>query len=121
METNINVQKMGKLRIYLRAGDRVKSKDFISRFFPKTVYWKLMKDARQEGIMNAHIFHTHTSYKSGGTIQHKTVEGDQSGLTVCLELVDEKQKLEVFFKKHSTVLKGKTVIFKEVEYWSTDL
>jgi len=48
------------------------------------------------------------------------LEGDNSGLTVCLELVDNKEKLELFFITHKAMLKNKTAIFTEVEFWSFD-
>jgi PII-like signaling protein len=42
------------------------------------------------------------------------------GLTVCLELVDNIEKLELFFTTHKAMLKNKTAIFTEVEFWSFD-
>lgn len=46
-----------------------------------------------------------------------SIEDDTSGLTVCIELVDERNKLEAFFKTHKEILKENTVIYKEVESW----
>lgn len=120
METEINIRKIGKLRIYLKAGERVPAKNRISSLFSKTVYWNLMREAKKDNIMQAHVFYTNISHRRGEGIHHTTAEGDHSGLTVCLELVDEKEKLELFFKTHASVFKGKTVIYKEVEFWSLE-
>lgn len=76
-----------------------------------------MQDAKASGIMNAHVFNTHAAVQKGGKMSHFSVEGDTSGLTVCVELVDEKQKLQDFFKTHKGILEKNTVIYKEVEFW----
>ena len=85
------------------------------------MYSDIMEAAKEEGILNAHVVHTTSSYKHGERITHKTTEGDNRELRVCVELVDEREKLEYFFRKHTSLLTGKTVIYKEVEHWSTDL
>lgn len=118
MKTHIITHKMGKLRIFLKSGETVKGDKLIHKFFPKNKYSKIMDEAKKSGIMNAHIYHTHAAYESGGKIAHYNSESDNGGLTVCLELVDEREKLELFFTTHKAMLKNKTVIFKEVEFWS---
>lgn len=67
--------------------------------------------------MNAHIYHTHAAYENGGELHHRQVEGDNGGLTVCIELVDEREKLEAFCKSHKSILSNKTIVYKEVELW----
>jgi PII-like signaling protein len=120
MVTKIKTQKIGKLRIFLKSGETVKSEKFLHKLFPKNKYTKILDEAKKAGIMNAHIYHTHAAYESGSKVAHYSVEGDNRGLTVCLELVDEKEKLEKFFTTHKAMLKHKTVIFTEVEIWSFD-
>jgi len=120
MATKIKEQKIGKLRIFLKSGEKVKSEKFLRKLFPKNKYSKLLDEAKKAGIMNAHIFNTHAAYESGGKVAHFSVEGDNSGLTVCLELVDQKEKLEIFYATHKAILKNKTTIFTEVEFWSFD-
>jgi PII-like signaling protein len=120
MDTTIKIQKIGKLRIYLKTGETVKSDKTIHRFFPKSKYRHILEEAKKAGIMNAHIYNTHAAYERGGKVHHTQFEGDNSGLTVCLELVDEREKLEAFFKTHRNMLRNKTVIYKEVELWEFD-
>lgn len=117
MTEQMSITKIGKLRIYMATGEKVKSKSLLRKFFPKSKYIKIIQEAKTSGIMNAHVFNTHAAVQKGGKIAHHSVEGDTSGLTVCVELVDERNKLQQFFKTHSEVLKGNTVIYKEVEYW----
>ena len=117
MDTAIKVRKIGKMRIYLKAGETVKSGKALHRLFPKSKYKKILDEAKKSGIRNAHIFNTHAAYESGGEVHHTSIEADNSGLTVCIEMVDEKEKLELFFKTHKAMLRNKTVIYKEVELW----
>ena len=77
-----------------------------------------MEEARDEGFLNAHAFQTHSAYRKGEKVIHnRMLEGDNSGLTVCIELVDEKERLEQFVLKNEKLLNGKAIIFKEVEFW----
>lgn len=120
MSKKIKTHKIGKLRIYLKTGEKVKSKTLLRKFFPRSTYWQIIEEAKIAGIMNAHIFHTQTSFVQGEQIQKVSAEGDNSGITVCVELVDSREKLELFFKTHHPLLKDKTVIFKEVEFWDVE-
>ena len=118
MDTKIKEQKIGKLRVFLKSGETVESEKLIHKFFPKNKYRKILEEAKKAGIMNAHIYQTHGAYESGGNVAHYSMEGDNKGLTVCLELVDHKEKLEAFFITHKAMLKNKTAIFTEVEFWA---
>lgn len=117
MEEELRITKKGKLRIYLATGDVIKSESLLRKVFPKSKYLKLMQEAKKSGIMNAHVFRTHAAVQKGGKMTHHSVEGDTSGLTVCVELVDTREKLQEFFKTHKDMLKENTVIYKEVEFW----
>lgn len=68
--------------------------------------------------MNASVYNTHLGFSNHGKVQFYNLEGDNSKLTMCIELVDKREKLESFFLKHQDYLIDKTVIFKEVEIWS---
>jgi PII-like signaling protein len=117
MTEELKITKLGKLRIYMTTGEKIKSQSLLRKVFPKTKYLKIIQEAQASGIMNAHVFNTHTAVQKGGKISQHSLESDTSGLTVCIELVDERHALQKFFKTHSDILKGNTVIYKEVEYW----
>lgn len=117
MTEELKITKMGKLRIYMTTGEAIKSKSLLRKMFPKSKYLKIMQEAKTSGILNAHVFQTQAAVQRGGKMAHHSVEGGNAGLTVCVELVDEKQKLEAFFKTHKDILKENTVIYKEVEFW----
>lgn len=117
MTDEIKISKIGKLRIYLKTGEAIKSKSLLRKIFPKNKYQQIMLEAKNSHIMNAHVFHTHAAVQKGGKMAHHSIEGDTSGLTVCIELVDERKHLEQFFKTHKELLKENTIIYKEVEFW----
>lgn len=120
MEHTIKKNTMGKLRVYLEAGESVKSNNIFRKIFPKNAYSSIMNEAKKDGLLHAHVYHTNASYRKDKGIHHKTVEGDHTAMTICLELMDEKQNLEIFFIKHADLFKGKTVVYKEVEQWHID-
>lgn len=117
MKEELAITKLGKLRIYMTTGEKIKSQTLLRKVFPKSKYIKIIQEARASGILNAHVFNTHTAVQKGGKVSHNSIESDTSGLTVCVELVDEKETLQKFFKTHKDILKGNTVIYKEVEFW----
>jgi|JI10StandDraft_1071094.scaffolds.fasta_scaffold257798_3 PII-like signaling protein len=120
MNKKLKTHTVGKLRIYLKTGDTIKSKSLLRKLFPKSIYWQIVEEAKKSGLMNAHVFHTQAAYTQGDKIHKRNLENDNSGLTVCVELVDMREKLEHFFKTHQPMLKGKTIIYKEVEFWDLD-
>jgi PII-like signaling protein len=88
--------------------------------FPKNTYRQIIVEAKKDGIMNASVFNTHFGYSNNGKIQQQSLETGNAGLTICIELIDTRPKLEAFFSKHKDMLKGKVVVFKEVEFWDID-
>lgn len=117
MTEEIKITKIGKLRIYLKTGEAIKSKTLLRKIFPQSKYRQIMQEAKNSHIMNAHVFHTLAAVQKGGDMAHHFIEGDTSGLTVCVELVDNKEKLQNFFKTHKELIIENTVIYKEVEFW----
>lgn len=100
----------------MRHGDRT----LFRKIFPKSAYLHIITEARKDGIINASAHSTHTSYSSDGNLQTFNVEGDNSRLAMCVELIDKKEKLQKFFFRHKDLLSGKIVIYKEVEFWDID-
>lgn len=121
MASEIIITRMGKLRIYITVGEKIKSRTFLRKMFPQSKYLKIIQEAKTSGILNAHVFNTHAAVQNGGRVIHHSIEGDNSGLTVCVELVDQKEKLQQFFNTHKGLLNGNTVIYKEVEYWDYNI
>lgn len=117
----IKTHKLGKLRIYLTTGEQVKSKkSALQRLFPKATYRHFVMEAKKAGIMNASVFPTHSGYSNGGKVEEFSAELGTAKMTICVELIDERAKLETFFSTHNELLRGKVVVFKEVEFWDVE-
>ena len=120
MGQEIKTHALGKLRIYLKTGDKVKSKSLLRKLFPTSVYRNIVEMAKADGIMNASVFNTHMGYSNYDKIVQYSYETENGGLTVCIELIDTKERLQEFFIKHKENLKDKVVVYREVEYWGVE-
>ena len=120
MKKQIKTHSLGKLLIYLKTGENIKSKTLLRKMFPTSLYRNILNMAKEDGNINASVFNAHMSFSGDNKIRQFSYESDNSGLTVCVELIDTKEKLQQFFMKHSESLKDKVVIFKEVEYWDVE-
>ncbi|HEX5154029.1 MAG TPA: DUF190 domain-containing protein [Parafilimonas sp.] len=122
MVKKIKHHSLGKLEIYLAPAHKIKQgkKNLFRKLFPKSVYMHLIEEAKKEGIINASAHSTHTSFTTDGKIISFNAESDNSKLAMCVELVDERKKLETFFLKHRESLREKVVIYKEVEFWDAE-
>lgn len=113
----IQERTLGKIQIYLKPKDRIKGSTFLQRLQPKQLYRELVRSAKEDGLLNASVYQTHSGFSLNDPVRMAHVELDNSDLALCVELIDEKQKLEAFCTKHAALLKGKLIIFKAVEFW----
>lgn len=122
MSKKVKAHALGKLKIYIAPADKIKHPERTGwqKLFPKSAYIHIVQDAKNEGILNASVYNTQFGFSNKGKIESLSVEGDNSKLTMCVELVDKREKLEAFFLRHKDALKGKVVIYKEVEYWDVE-
>lgn len=113
----IRERPLGKIQIYLKPRDQVKSQGLLARLQPKQLYRELVKYAKADGLLNASVYQTHSSYSLHEPVQMAHVELANHELALCVELIDEKDKLEAFCTKHAALLRGKLIVFKAVEFW----
>lgn len=115
---HIVTREMGKIRIYLAPRDRVPASGFWDRLSAKPIYREIIKAAKADGLNNASAFMTHFGFTNGGKIHAEGAETPNPNLTMCVELIDHKDKLEEFCRRHGSMLKGKTIVYKHVEHWT---
>lgn len=110
---------MGHLKIYIEPAHKIKMGDrtLFRKIFPKSTYLHILTEAKLSGIHSALAHRSHTSYSNQGGIASFSLEGDNSRLAIVVELIDDREVLEKFFLKHKHLLEGKTVIYKDVEFW----
>ena len=90
----------------------------MQRLRPKQIYSELIKFAKEDKLLHASVYQTHSGFSLNGPIHTIHVELDNSDLSLCVELIDEKQNLEAFCIKHASILYGKMIVFKPVEFWN---
>ncbi len=110
-------REMGKVRIYLAPRDRVPADGLFGRLAAKPVYRALIQAAKAEGLGNAAAFTTHYGFSASGKVQAQGAEIANPNLTICVELIDTKEALEAFCRRHGDLLKGRTIVYKHVEHW----
>ena len=113
----ITERALGKLQIYIKPKDKLKGISLLERLRPKQVYREIVKNAKAEGLMNASVYQTHSGFSLNDKIRVAHPELDNSDLALCVELIDEKPKLEAFCKNNAALLKGRMIVFKAVEFW----
>lgn len=116
-EQPIVERALGKIQIYIKPKEKVQGSGLMHHLKPKQLYRELVKYAKDDQLMNASVYQTHSGYSLHEKITTAHVELDNADLALCVELIDEKRKLEAFCKKHAELLKGKMIVFKAVEFW----
>ncbi|ANH80962.1 hypothetical protein A8C56_08180 [Niabella ginsenosidivorans] len=113
---------LGNLRIYIEPAHKVRhgERSLFRKIFPRSAYLHILEEARKDGIINATVHNTQTSYTADGKIVTFNAEGNNSQLAMVVELIDKRERLETFFLKHRELLLGKVVIYKEVEFWDIE-
>jgi len=114
----IVTEEMGKIRIYLTPQDRVASTGVLGRLTARPVYRALINAAKHEGLRSAVAYATHYGFSNGGRVKAAAMETANAHLTLCVELIDTKGRLEEFCRQHGDLLQGKTIVYKHVEHWS---
>jgi len=83
----------------------------------KPLYRELVMQAKASGIMNAVAHQTHFGYSNSGKLQHEGFEIPNPDLTMCVELIADRELLEEFCRTHGSLLKNKVIIYKHIEHW----
>ena len=117
MKHEINSREMGKIRIYLTPRERTGAVGFWANLNAKPLYRAIINAAKKDGLRNAAAFMSHYGFSDHGKVRAHDAEMSNPNLTLCVEIIDHKAKLEEFCRNHGDLLKGKTVVYKHVEHW----
>jgi H+/Cl- antiporter ClcA/PII-like signaling protein len=111
-------REVGMLRIYMKPSDRAKQSKLKAFLNGKPLYRELVLAAKADGIMNATAHHTHFGFSNHGAVQQDNPEMTNPELTMCVELIAPRDKLEMFCRQHGELLEKKVIVFKALEQWS---
>ena len=111
--------EMGLLQIYLKPSDRrPRTAGFLGLMGSRPLYRELVDAARKDGFMNAVAHHTHYGFSNHGLVHFHNPETGNPSLTMCVELVGEKARLERFCHEHGELLRTKVILYKHIEHWT---
>jgi len=115
----ISSNEIGHLCIYLTTKDRMPpTKGWLSFLPRRSLAQHIINLAKRNGILNATSHSTHYGFTGGGEIETIQPDHGNGRLSMFVELVGEREKLEKFVCIHETLLKDKIIVYKHLEQWT---
>ena len=112
-------REIGQLRIYLSAAIKGRPRTGWKKLLGTSpLYRELIAAAKGDGILHATAHNSFHGYSGDQAIQSDVGEAPNQNLTLCVELVDTRAKLEAFVRHHGELLHGRVMVYKHVEHWS---
>lgn len=106
------------LRIFMKPSDRIGARSIRTLWNAKPLYRELIRTAKADGIINAVAQHTHYGFSNQGPIRENGAEISDPHLTICVELVGDRDQLDLFCRRHGDLLGDKVIVYKQLEHWS---
>ncbi len=106
------------IRIYMKPSDKAKGATGTWLRSAKPLHRELVAQAKADGIMNAIAHHTQYGYSNHGPVQDEGFELSNPHLTMCVELIGQREQLEAFCRHHGDMLASKVIVYKHLEHWS---
>lgn len=110
--------EIGMIRIYMKPDDKAAKGSARTLWASKPLYRTLVMQAKADGIMNAVAHNTHYGYSNHGPVLEEGAELSNPHLTMCVELIGERDELERFCRQHGDLLANKVIVYKHLEHWS---
>lgn len=107
---------MGLLRIYLRPNDKIQGRGHWL-WGRQPIHRELVMRAKQTGLLNATVHHTHFGFANRRRIEDQGSEFINPNLTVTVEITAERSDLERFCTSWEKLLVGKVILFQQIEQW----
>jgi H+/Cl- antiporter ClcA/PII-like signaling protein len=117
---HVTPKEIGMVRVYMKSKDKYKKPGATrlrTAFGRRPLYQELVRQAKQAGFVNAIAHHTHYGFSNHGDVQARDVEGINLQLTMCVEIIGQREKLEIFCREHGEMLQGKVIVYKHLEHW----
>ncbi len=115
---HVHASEIGMIRIYLKPSDKAAKGSLRTLWAARPLYRALVAQAKAEGLMNAVAHHTHYGFSNHGDLRAQGAEVPDPHLTMCVELIDHRDRLEVFCAAHGDLLASKVIVYKHLEHWS---
>lgn len=115
---HVTPSEIGMIRIYMKPSDKAAKGTARTLWSAKPLYRALVAQAKADGIMNAVAHHTHYGYSNHGPVRENGAELSDPHLTMCVELIGQRDQLETFCRQHGDMLASKVIVYKHLEHWS---
>jgi len=116
-EHRVAPREVGMIRIYLKPSDRRKQSGWRGFLNSRPLYRELVDAAKKEGFMNAVAHHTHYGFSNHGRVRAHDPETGSPNLTMCVELIAAKDRLDLFCRTYGELLIGKVIVCHPIEHW----
>jgi PII-like signaling protein len=103
-------ENISVLRIYFRYGQKAENLSFWQKMWNNNLGQQLLKKAKELNIEQANIFTAKVGYLNNEKINYNISEIPPNKNPVCLELVDQQEKLKLFIEQHKAELSKVNVI-----------
>lgn len=113
----VSSEEIGMIRIYLKPAEKALEGPVKRFFHAKPLYRQLVERAKAAGLMNAVAHQTHFGFSNHGRMQAEGYEMSNPDLTMCLELIAARDRLEAFCAANGSVLADKVIVYKNLELW----
>lgn len=116
----VTILETGMLRIYLASKEQFRPQGagwLRGALTTRPLYQELVRQAKQAGLVNANAHRTHYGYSNHSHIQATDAERSNAELTMCVELIGPRARLEGFCREHGALLRDKVIVFKHLERW----
>jgi H+/Cl- antiporter ClcA/PII-like signaling protein len=112
----LSTSEIGQLRIYLVPKERGKPRGWRG-LFTRPLYRDIIEAAKQDSMLTALAQRASYGFTGQAQIQTDITEMTNENLVLYVEIIGERHKLEQFCRTHGNLLKGKVIIYKELEHW----
>jgi len=116
----ITTHEIGHLCIYLTRNDHLPPQRWWQHIFPRSLSHEIIQAAKQNGILNATAHSPLHGFTGKGAIEQDHPEYSSPRLSIFVELVAERLKLEEFVLSHGALLADKIIVYKHIERWRVD-
>jgi hypothetical protein len=116
----LDVIPYGQLHIFFRAGDKPKATSWRERLSHKPTYLRVLHEARRFGLTHGAVKHCVSGFMAKGHVEHDHFEHGNSRLPLYVELLGPRPTLEAFCQALAEPLRGRFMVYKDIERWAWD-
>lgn len=103
---------LSTVRIYLHHGQRVPTASMWEKLLGKNLAHAILTEAKKAALSQAILYPIQAGFLRNSALIHAQSEAVPPKMPVCIELVDEPERLKDFLHQHQTLLKDTHTILE---------